>query len=785
MPLLERWRLDRLRMWWPVAVVAAAALAAGCGDDEPASGAAGTTPAAPAGAEQLESGKALYAAQCASCHDSPTVPGLDGQGPTPIDLSRYTNAASLSDYIAQYMPKGNPAACDSVCADAITAFIRNRYTGAPADDSTGTFTPLSSASALRKVKGVLTGMAPTAAELAGGIGKETLQARIDAWMETPAFQEKMLVFFSNTFQQSSFSLADFQNQLRNRPGALNLPYGLHGDTAFPQLMKNVKESFARTALAHAQSGQSMADLLTTDRFMMTTALKSLYMQIEAANDRASDATVMKWKFNYGRRPALSASLDPSSSDYMVFGHESPATVTGSRTFTDTCNGNSSLVAEFPGNVYLFHLLLGGVNRDTGAGPGLTGTGCWERGTKPYFTASDLSDWQMVQVVKGARIEPWDLPKLRASAGTLPSAAPRVSFFTTPAFLATWNTNDSNSHRVTVNQALLAALGQGFSSATQSIPVPPDTAAIDDEHAVTTSECYACHKSLDPMRQFFQLWFYDNDTPKPAASAGMGAQPGFGFGNVTGSGSTLVDFGNFIKQVTDTQVAGDPVNRFALEMTQKLCYFANSSGCDETDPEMRRVAKVFQDSNHNFKRLVRELFASPLVTSLAVTQTWQVKGATISITRRDQFCQGLSNRLNVADVCQMALPTPARPTRLATLAGALPYDTFSRGVAEPVTPADPNVFYRSAGEMLCEAIAAQVVDSGTGAVFASTEPDVAVEALVSQVMALPPADARHTAAAVILKDHFTAAVKSGASATNAMRSTFSAACLAPSALGQGI
>ena len=37
---------------------------------------------------------------------------------------------------------------------------------------------------------------------------------------------------------------------------------------------------------------------------------------------------------------------------------------------------------------------------------------------------------------------------------------------TPAFLAVWNTNDSNSHRVTVNQALLVALGQGFTSAAQ-------------------------------------------------------------------------------------------------------------------------------------------------------------------------------------------------------------------------------------------------------------------------------------------------------------------------------
>lgn len=773
----------RLRLAWPLTVLLLVACG-GAGQDSPAAQATTPTPTPTASPEQLATGQSLYSALCASCHDSPTVSGLDGQGPIPVSLTRFGSTAQLSSYIDSEMPKGNASVCDATCSDAIAAFMRNGYRTASSTGGTGAFVPLSSASALRKVKGALTGLAPTDAEVAAGTSKAALQAQIDIWMATPAFQEKMLTFFANTFQQSSFTLGDFANQLRNRPGALSLPYGLHGDTAFPMLVKNMKESFARTALHHVQSNLPMTDLITTDRFMMTTALKSLYMQIEAANDRASDPNVMKWKFNYGRRPALSATLDPQSADYMVFGHEAATTVTGSRTFTDSCNGNSALVAQFPGNVYLFHLMLGSVNRDTGSGPGLTGTGCWERGTKPYFTTSDTSDWQLVQVVKGTRIEPWDLPRLRASAGTLPSIAPRVGYFTTPAFLATWNTNDSNSHRVTVNQALLVALGQGFSNASQNIPIPPDTAGVDGEHAVTTSECYACHKSLDPMRQFFQNWFYDNDKPRPETSAGTGAQPSFGFGDVTGSGRTLVEFGNFIKQVTDTQVAATPVNRFALEMTQKLCYFANSGPCDETDPEMRRVAQVFQSSNYNFKRLVRELFASPLVTSTATSQTFTTQGATISITRRDQLCQGLSNRLGVADLCQLALPSPAKPSRIATLAGALPHDTFSRGAAEPVTSADPNVFYRSASEMLCEAIAVQVVD-GTSAVFNSSDPDAAITGMVTKVMALSAGDTRQAAAASILKSHFTATKAGGASATNALRSTFTAACLAPSTLGQGI
>jgi hypothetical protein len=121
-----------------------------------------------------------------------------------------------------------------------------------------------------------------------------------------------------------------------------------------------------------------------------------------------------------------------------------------------------------------------------------------------------------------------------------------------------------------------------------------------------------------------------------------------------------------------------------------------------------------------------------------------------------------------------------------LAGALPADAFSRGTEYPVTAPDPNLFYRAASELVCEAIAAKVVDATTGSVFSSANPTTAIEDLVSRVMALPPADPKHAGAVQVLTTHFNNAKSSGgASATNAMRSTFSAACQSPSSLGLGI
>jgi hypothetical protein len=627
------------------------------------------------------------------------------------------------------------------------------------------------------VKSVLTGLAPTDAELAQATDSAGLRALIDAWMATPEFQEKMIFFFQNAFQQSSLALLDFEFQLRKRPGAFDLSYAIFGDSAFPMLFKNMKESFARTALAIVASGKPFTDVLTTNQFMMTTALKSLYMQIEAPYD----IHAMTFQYNHGMRPPLETSITN-----MVFGYEAPTTSTG-RKFTGTCAGDATKVSTYPGNTYLFHILLGSVPRDsTNNGAGTTNLGCMEHAAKPYFTDQDLSDWQLVTISSGTALNPWDLPALRKSGATLASKPPRVSFFSTPAFYAVWNTNDSNQHRVTANQALLAALGQGYTAAGSNIALPPTTTAVNGMHAVDGSLCYACHKSLDPMRQFWGNFYDYNDKGDGKKSSGAAS---FGFGNISQNGTTLADFGKFLTQVTDEQVPGNALSRFALHMTQKLCFFANSARCVETDPEMRRVASAFQSANYDFRALVRELFSSPLVTSAASTATFVSDGVTISLARRDQLCHALSNRLAKPDLCEIGLPTPTDVTTATNrLAGALPADAFSRGSENPVTAPDPNLFYRAASELVCEAIAVKVVDAATAPVFSSanaTAVTSAIEEMVNRVMGVPASDPKHTASVKALSDHFNAAKAGGATATNALRSTFSAACQSPPSLALGI
>lgn len=656
--------------------------------------------------------------------------------------------------------------------------------GNPTDGPTAPVLPFEAASnfaVIRKVKRVLTGLSPTDEEAMGGTDPSRLQALIDDWMKTPEFEARMLTFFSNAFQQSSLAQLDFEFQLRKRPGAFDLSYNIFGDSAFPLLFQNLKESFARTCLQLISEGRPFSEVLTTDRFMLTTALKSLYMQIEMPYD------IHDWsfKFNHGERPPIEDTLNPDSPNYMVWGYEAPTTTTADRVFKpgEICAGDTSKISEWPGNTLLFQVLLGSIPRDsTNNSLGITDLGCMEHPAKPYFTPDDLSDWQMVQIVNsGTPLASYDLPALRASGGTLSSKLPRIGFFTTPAFMAVWNTNDSNQHRVTANQALLVALGEGFTSLDSAIATPPDLTAVDGQHAVENSACYGCHQSLDPMRQFWNNAYSYSDQVAGRA----GAPASFGFANVQQNGETLADFGGFLGQVSDEQVSGDALNRFALELTQKLCFLANSSRCESTDPEMRRVAHAFEDSSYDFHALVRELFSSSLVTYATSTQTADTVGTTISIARRDQLCQSLSHRLGRADLCEIEMPTPTNvTTAMNRLAGALPADGFSRGSQYPVTPPDPNLFYRAASELVCEAIAVKVVDSDDP-VYTSDASDDALLDMVSTVMGLVPSEPKYQPALEILQQHLSAAQDGGASATDALRSTFAAACESPVTLAVGL
>src|SRR6185503_9025266 len=87
------------------------------------------------------------------------------------------------------------------------------------------FEAATAASAARKVKNLLTGMTPTDDEIATvtSNGAAGLQTLIGTWTSDatlrPLFQDKMIGFFRNAFQQTGFNPAeDFKPQLLTNGG---------------------------------------------------------------------------------------------------------------------------------------------------------------------------------------------------------------------------------------------------------------------------------------------------------------------------------------------------------------------------------------------------------------------------------------------------------------------------------------------------------------------------------------------------------------------------------------
>jgi hypothetical protein len=333
-------------------------------------------------------------------------------------------------------------------------------------------------------------------------------------------------------------------------------------------------------------------------------------------------------------------------------------------------------------------------------------------------------------------------------------------------------------RVTMNQTLIVALGAQVDGS--RLTVPPTTPGLDAAHA-TQAACVACHQELDPLRSIFSAtfsWNYHGQQDMAfAAQKGM-----FAFAGVIASVQNLGDLGG--------QLASHPL--FAEAWAQKLCTYVNSSPCLHEDPEFQRVVTAFQSGGLMWNTLVLELLSSPLVTNAAPTATAAAAGEVVAVARRDHLCAALNARLGFDDVCGLnAVTRKQAQATIAQIASGLPSDGYGRGATMPVLPNDPTLFYRAGTENMCEIVAAAVIDVPAAkqtmgvTQWSSTAPDAAIADFVGTVMGLPPSDPRAAPAATILKSHFTDAMASGEKASDALKSTFVAACLAPSAVSIGL
>jgi hypothetical protein len=516
------------------------------------------------------------------------------------------------------------------------------------------------------------------------------------------------------------------------------------------LLKNVEESFSRTALHIALSNQPFSEVVTTRQYYLTPGLAGLlaYLDYHVVDDdkqfRGDSAFPLEFQLYHADGPTPWAQQ-----------------VASRRFYTRDANLGQVLTDPLTSkNPFQLYLYLMGI---------VLGTGL--NFPEPRFTPSDMQDWKLYTIRQPAPGESptafWDVEALRSTT-ELVLSLPRVGFFTTPAFFATWQTNDSNQHRLTTNQTLIVALGSSFIPQEGAIPVRE--VSLDATHA-SQPECQGCHLRLDPMRAYFrQAYSLAGSHQRDATWSGQ--QGSFAFFDQVHDGGDLDDFAKAL--------ATHP--QFAVAWAQKLCQWANSSACATDDPELMRVVEVFRQSQLSFRTLVRELFSSPLVTWRSRTATSDTQGQLVSIARYGHFCRALEHRLGVADPCGDADPSSAAHA----VSVSIPADAFSRGKPDPILPTESNLFQRSAVEALCARVADAVVDQ-EGLPVSVTTNDVAgaLATLLRVLMNIDDADPRRTRLLGILQKHFDSARSSGADAKAALASTFTLACSSPTSAGVGL
>ncbi|MCB9652018.1 MAG: hypothetical protein H6730_36270, partial [Deltaproteobacteria bacterium] len=627
-----------------------------------------------------------------------------------------------------------------------------------------------------KVKTLLTGHALTAEELATlDEDPAALRDMVAGWFDTPEAEISLRHFFEMSFQQNQVANDGLMDMLNTN----NLNWGVveaTRETTTTLLIKNIEESFARTALQLVKDGRPFNDVVTTDTFQMTTAMMVLYSYLDFRHVQDDDTfftrplpeitgyTALR---NQADEPPASEVLDPSSPNFMRI--YIPL-------FDDLCPAANEDEIALPASAapnkeaMVFFTIMG---RPQNLSRRVNGVRCTaaNRPRPSLLTFADFNDWRPVRIRPANDANPatkfYDLPDLRGR-NVMRLYTPRVGFFTHLGFFGTWPTNEDNSSRVTLNQTLITALGASFDGATVTDFSPPN---LDAEHSGPGTPCYGCHQTLDPMRDFFRQSYSSyygeqHDTDRQALEAIFvfrGVQ-------VTGTGNGVHDLADIVAAHPDLPVA----------WAQKLCAYANAGRCPDS-AELTRVVEAFKASNLNFRTMAIELLSSPLVTNAECVN--QVAGVAPSISRRDQFCGILSSRLEVDDVCGLDTNPRARSalqSNMVTGVRSIPADTFSRGEVEPVTIAETGLFTRANREVACTTVGERAFDPAfTGLARAD-----AIDKMVTVVMGIPDGDPRRQGALQILTEHVVDSRAAGANERNALRSALVVACMAPGVAGIG-
>lgn len=671
---------------------------------------------------------------CAACHAG---------GAQLPNFTALVQRDGVEQKIADTMPPNNPGACIGDCARVLAEYMEAQFY-VPPSTSELQKAKVPVASYVRKAKSLLTGAVVTEAELSAV--KENPDAFADLireWQKTPGYTQKTRWFLEENLQlHRNIEGGNYVGQIRGTNKA-NPP------TKFvnPKMFQNGQESAIKTVMdLIVKPNKPFNNVATQTEWMLTPAMMAQLLVFDYPNDPA------KLDFKIG------SNLSAAEKNYTLtqrintrrFYFPLPS---GKDGFRQQNGSTTTLVTKKE-----LGFVWGALNQFSNE----TSSDA-HRLIKP----SDYTTWKRVKIRKATRnnqpLRFWDMPAIR-NADTLYLNAERVGLFSHPNFLERWETNEDNQFRLTINQTLIAMLNKSFAPDDVSITINEEV--LSAEHAAPGTDCYGCHRLVDPMRNYFRNNF-DDTHGKPRAT--IDNQPAsFSFGGEVEEGSSLMDLGRVIANHPD----------FAPAWVQKLCFWSNSQNCVESDPEFKRVATSFKDSDFNFNELMVTFYSSDLIKMDIEERSERAKPAFGSISRYQHVCQLLERRFS--DLAGSRVnPCNESAGGVSTLSETIPADEWTRGALAPATPTLPNMFSTTTMENMCRNIALNHYGSKTFPVSAIGA--FLDDYLLPSILGVPRGDAIRAGVRKVLVDHYRAVKNANGvntSEKDALVSVFTLGCSSP-------
>lgn len=395
-------------------------------------------------------------------------------------------------------------------------------------------------------------------------------------------------------------------------------------------------------------------------------------------------------------------------------------------------------------------------------------------------SSDYTDWRFVNFEQSDEtpISHLDITTLRSikNNSTIKFGIPRVGYFTTPAFLGKYRSNDDNQFRVTINQTLIAGLSQTFSPSDTTHQ--PDLVHMDSAHVAPGTDCFQCHRLMDPMREVFGNHMNYNYKYK---AGGSSVWSSFSF---FGQIKPLKDFADL-----GSAIATHP--SFHTAWTQKLCVALNTTKCLETDPEFIRISNLFKANGYNFKTLYAELLLSGLVTGSKATLTSSSAGFDVARTRKTHICQNMNIRqMQIQQKRNIAVSAYDEGKSLCKDNNAIDSigdDYTIRGTTDVVNSFPTDAIARQGIERTCAIMAAKIIDAKKTLEHRNVNTlNESVELIVEFIAGLPKSHPRHENfknALFTIHDYNTKTLSM--SYTNSLKELFTFACVSPDFIGIGL